>query len=458
MTALSTSGVSRPFDVRRDGFVMAEGAGVLVLEDWDTGRGPGRHHPGRGARRAPAPPTPTTSPPPSPGGAGAIACMELALADAGLAPGRHRPDQRPRHLDAAQRRGRGRGHRQGVRAARARRSPRSRASPATRSAPPASLEAVAVVQSMLTRDSSRPPPATASPTPSWPPSTSSPRPAPGRPGPTLSNSLRLRRPQRLPGHRPRPDGLAPGLGPRADERRLEQVPAGVRPRRRGRRAGRPRRPARRRPMAQPWPLPARADMRPSSTSSSSVSPGPTWRRKRAPSTPPNSGSLPAKRSSASTAHGPQLGDGLDHEHPGQGGPPGEVPGEERLVAGEAPPALGPHARLELDDLVERTGTAVGAAGGRPAPGSVRRHDSARACCSFIGVSLGLILYQACGDLALLVDQEGRADDAHVGAAVVLLLAPHAEGLGHGVLGVGQQREAERVLVVELLLLGRARRG
>ena len=60
-----------------------------------------------------------------------------------------------------------------------------------------------------------------------------------------------------------------------------------------------------------------------------------------------------------------------------------------------------------------------------------------------------------GELALLVDDERGADDAHVLLAVERLLAPRVPRLRDRVIGVGEQREAERVLVVELqLLLGR----
>ncbi len=90
MNALSTRNdeparASRPFDAGRDGFVMGEGAGILMLEELEAARGRGAHiyaeligfgmsgdayH--------------ITSP--CPDGSGAVNCMRRCIADAGIAP------------------------------------------------------------------------------------------------------------------------------------------------------------------------------------------------------------------------------------------------------------------------------------------------------------------------------------------------------------------------------------
>jgi 3-oxoacyl-[acyl-carrier-protein] synthase II len=85
MDATSPSGVSRPFDARRDGFVMGEGAGVLVLESAEMAAA-------RGARvlgevlgyAATADAHHLTAPDPS--GTSAARAITRALADAGLKP------------------------------------------------------------------------------------------------------------------------------------------------------------------------------------------------------------------------------------------------------------------------------------------------------------------------------------------------------------------------------------
>ncbi len=90
MNALSTRNddptrASRPFDKERDGFVMSEGAGTLILEEWEFARHRGApilaeligYGSSADAYHVTAP---------SPTGAGAARAMALALADAEMSP------------------------------------------------------------------------------------------------------------------------------------------------------------------------------------------------------------------------------------------------------------------------------------------------------------------------------------------------------------------------------------
>jgi 3-oxoacyl-[acyl-carrier-protein] synthase II len=86
MQALSPTGISRPFDARRDGFVMGEGAGVFVLEEESAARERGATILGTvEGFGATSDAYHLTAPEPS--GGPASRAIELALADAGLAPG-----------------------------------------------------------------------------------------------------------------------------------------------------------------------------------------------------------------------------------------------------------------------------------------------------------------------------------------------------------------------------------
>jgi 3-oxoacyl-[acyl-carrier-protein] synthase II len=85
MQALSPTGISRPFDARRDGFVMGEGAGVLVLEEASAAEERGARVLGEVAGYG------STSDAyhltaPEPSGVAATRAIELAMADAGVGP------------------------------------------------------------------------------------------------------------------------------------------------------------------------------------------------------------------------------------------------------------------------------------------------------------------------------------------------------------------------------------
>jgi 3-oxoacyl-[acyl-carrier-protein] synthase II len=85
MEATSPSGISRPFDRRRDGFVMGEGAGVLVLEEESRARERCARILGR-VRGYGASSDAHHLTAPEPEGQGAARAIERALEDAGAAP------------------------------------------------------------------------------------------------------------------------------------------------------------------------------------------------------------------------------------------------------------------------------------------------------------------------------------------------------------------------------------
>jgi 3-oxoacyl-[acyl-carrier-protein] synthase II len=85
LDALSEKGISRPFDAQRDGFVMGEGAAVLILEDGEKARERGATILGRIAGYGATSDAHHLTAP-RPDGAGAVQAMKRALEDSGFGP------------------------------------------------------------------------------------------------------------------------------------------------------------------------------------------------------------------------------------------------------------------------------------------------------------------------------------------------------------------------------------
>src|SRR3954468_2506444 len=85
LDALSHKGISRPFDARRDGFVMGEGAAILILEDEEQARARGAKILGY-VRGFGATSDANHLTAPEPNGVGAAKAMKRAIEDAGAKP------------------------------------------------------------------------------------------------------------------------------------------------------------------------------------------------------------------------------------------------------------------------------------------------------------------------------------------------------------------------------------
>ena len=83
MKAMSPDGRSRPFSAARDGFVLSEGAGMLILEEWEAAVSRGAPVLGEVLGSASTADAHHVTAP-KPGGVGAAKCMLRALDDAGL--------------------------------------------------------------------------------------------------------------------------------------------------------------------------------------------------------------------------------------------------------------------------------------------------------------------------------------------------------------------------------------